>query len=127
VGPSVVVCGEIGDASASSCLLHKGADGVEGGGEVVKDLVECSARVFDGEGDKFYPSPRSSRSPRTNLHNLVVTAEISTKPVLHEDEGALYLVGRGRVWGGGLGDPPCINEFRRSAMTGGGEQLLCLF
>jgi hypothetical protein len=38
-------------------LFHVRADGGEGGGEVVEDLVENGVRVADGEGDEIHPYP----------------------------------------------------------------------
>ena len=52
-----MVRGGVGDALVGSSLLHVRADGGEVGGKVVEGLVECGARVFDGESDKFHPPP----------------------------------------------------------------------
>ena len=59
MGPCVVIRGGVDGAFAGSCSIHVGADGGEGGGEMVECLVERGARVSDGGGNKLHKSPIS--------------------------------------------------------------------
>ena len=69
-------------APNGSCLLHLRADSKEGDGEIFEGSDECSARVADGKGDEFHPSPVFSegRDKRGVLFGLFfdldVTAEV---------------------------------------------------
>ena len=107
-------------------MLHVGADVGESGGEAFKGPCECIARVADEEVDKLHPFPvflegREEEGVFLGLFiDFNIAAEVSTKTDLHEDEGALFLVERGRVrWSGGVRDPPCMYEVRHRVMTGG--------
>ena len=79
-----MVRGGVGNVPAGSCLIHVRADGGEGGGEIVEGLVECDARVFDGDGDEFHPSPVFSESRDEggvflcSFHDFVVATKVST-------------------------------------------------
>ena len=52
-----MVHGGASGAQVDSCLLHVGADGGEGGGEVVKGRCERGACVPDRKGDELHPYP----------------------------------------------------------------------
>ena len=107
----IVVRGMVDDALSGSFLFHVRADGGQSGCEVVEGVVKCDARMIDGIGDELHPSLVFCEGRDEGgecfglLRNLDVAAEVSTKADLEDDDGTLFLVERGRFWGGGLVPP----------------------
>ena len=119
-----MVRGGASGASAGSCSFHIRSDDEEGGGEMVHGLGERGTRVADGEGNELHPSPVSSEGRNEEgvflclFLDLNVATEVPTETDLYDDEGALFLVERGRVGGGIVWDPSYIDEVWSCVMSG---------
>ena len=72
----------------------------------------------DAKGNKLHPSPIPSECRDEEevflglLVELNVAAEVNVKADLDDDDGALFSVKRGRVKGGSVWNPSCIDEVR---------------
>jgi hypothetical protein len=112
-----------------SYAFHARASGGECGGEVVEGRRESHACKSDGEGDKLYYSPvflegRDEGDVLVGLgFEFVFTSQVPTKSDLDDNESADFLVEGGRIWGGGVGYPPGVNEVRCCVVTSGMQLL----
>jgi hypothetical protein len=81
--------------------------------------------MADGEGDKHYCPPmlpefRDEGDVLVGLgFTFFFTSQVPTESDLDDDEGAKFLVEGCRVWGGGVGYPPGVDEVRCCAVTSG--------
>jgi hypothetical protein len=79
--------------------------------------------MADREGNELHPSPVSfkNRNERGVLLgiflDLNVAAEVPTEGSLYDDEGELFRDKRGKVWGGSVWGPSCVDEIRSCAMS----------
>jgi hypothetical protein len=112
-------------APGGSCALHARASGGECGGEVAEGRRECRACMSNGEGDELYCflvflEGRDEGGILVGLgFEFVFTTQVPTESDLDDNESAEFLVEVGRIWGGGVGYPPGVNEVRRCAVTNG--------
>ena len=80
--------------------------------------------MADWEGNELHPSPVSSEGLQEAevflvfLLELNITAKVPAEADLDDDEGAFFLVDGGRVGGGSVWYPSCIDEVWCSAMSG---------
>jgi len=80
--------------------------------------------VADGKGNELHssPIPYEVRDEGGVFLGLLVeinlAAEVLAEADLDDDEGAPFSVKRGRVGGGSVCDPSCIEEIRFCAMSG---------
>jgi hypothetical protein len=85
--------------------------------------------VADREGNELHPFPILFEGRDEGgvflglLVDLDVAAEVPAEADLDNDEGAQFPIERGRIGGGSVWDPSCMDEIRWCAMSGFGHHL----
>ena len=115
----------VGNAPTGSCGLRSWSDGGEDGDEVCQRPCERHSCVAYRENDELHMSPMSleGRDEGGVLRGLGfvlgVAAEVPAESDFDDDEDAEALVEGGRVRGGGIKCPSCVDEIWRCSMSRG--------